>query len=675
MNHGLYELKQYLTDEHLNQILIPEIQRDYVWKKSNVINLLSSIAENARKKLELDSMITDDSLDKIPSKLKEVFLKKVKQDQPQMSTNIGFIYAYSDKQINGQYILIDGQQRLTTIFLLLLCLAVKEKKTHKFRQSYFFDKNPKIDYKVRESSHDFLKHFVDFLLEGNSFDALDDQYWYSGEYEYDLTILFVKKNYQCIQEYLNDDNDITYDYVESNIEFWYFDTDLSMQGEELYLYMNSRGETVTQTESIKARLIKKLESEEEKHCWGKKWEFWQDFFWKNRSANTNSDIGMKEFLRCISIIEKVRASEGDTVEKTSVNIRRLCEEDEIDMGYLNFDTIDKYFRAIEKIKALNLIGNIHLNFEDAVFSKTQSTIGYFRLLPVIMYLVVYYENADSKHVLRYGRFFCNLSKNQNISKDPHSFVVNAIRITVEFLDRGYSDVTNLINFAEKYDSLLTREELAKLKIFKNNSDIREDIENSFWNAEDDYFCSGSLAFLFRCMKYDISDNTFSRDKLELFDAVFLGFSTLLKNRDDLLRRALLTKGDYKVERSYSTTYEVKKYSFLYNIEDWKKELAFEKSPLLNCFENLLVDYIKYWELNGDGTRGAFLESIIDQYDIKNSKYEWISHFIEIPEILHSCGYKLVCFGSNDLSDIILLSGINASVGSDEVLQEIVVKYS
>lgn len=37
MKTGRYNIKQLLTNPEVEQIIIPEIQRDYVWKKQNVL--------------------------------------------------------------------------------------------------------------------------------------------------------------------------------------------------------------------------------------------------------------------------------------------------------------------------------------------------------------------------------------------------------------------------------------------------------------------------------------------------------------------------------------------------------------------------------------------------------------------------------------------------------------
>lgn len=62
------------------------------------------------------------------------------------------------------------------------------------------------------------------------------------------------------------------DYVENYIEFNYFDTNISSQGERLYLYMNSRGEDLSRQESLKAMLIERSDNKLED---GKMWEDWQ----------------------------------------------------------------------------------------------------------------------------------------------------------------------------------------------------------------------------------------------------------------------------------------------------------------------------------------------------------------------------------------------------------------
>ena len=50
MKAGRYTIYDLFNSTDIEQIIIPEIQRDYVWVKSNVEGLFNSIFENFRNK-------------------------------------------------------------------------------------------------------------------------------------------------------------------------------------------------------------------------------------------------------------------------------------------------------------------------------------------------------------------------------------------------------------------------------------------------------------------------------------------------------------------------------------------------------------------------------------------------------------------------------------------------
>lgn len=126
MNTGKHKLKAFLTHHDLDQIVIPEIQRDYVWKEENVTKLLESIKLNADRQNSNLQSITEEYLNQQPPEVREILLRSL-EDKKQYC-NMGFIYAYSDSELAGRFVLIDGQQRMTTLYLLLLNLCVKEGK-------------------------------------------------------------------------------------------------------------------------------------------------------------------------------------------------------------------------------------------------------------------------------------------------------------------------------------------------------------------------------------------------------------------------------------------------------------------------------------------------------------------------------------------------------------------
>jgi len=317
MRAGKYNFQDLFVNRYVDQIVIPEIQRDYVWEGSQVKGLLGSIFSDFQRFQKADIPNIDSGTDSLE-------LKQLNSDfadfyrQRNHSSNIGFIYAYSDQQYEGRYFLIDGQQRITTVYLVLMLLASRTGKVSDFEKNYCVRGLPKLDYLVRESACSFLRQLVPYVLKNSNAD-IEDQSWYLNSYKNDITVKNILKNIAVIEDWLEGeeiDETHFYQYLNSYTEFWYFDTNISAQGENLYIYLNARGEQMQGNENLKAELLSQLTSIEDKNKMGREWENWQDFFWrmrKNGRSNSkvtglNADKGFNEFLNCITglniLIEK-----------------------------------------------------------------------------------------------------------------------------------------------------------------------------------------------------------------------------------------------------------------------------------------------------------------------------------------------------------------------------------
>ena len=358
MKAGKYSIKELFNNRYVSQIVIPEIQRDYVWGKKEVEGLLNSIHgdfENYKEGIAINCG------SEIDTEIRNAFEQYYKKQR--FSCNIGFIYAYNDPQYTGKYFLIDGQQRLTTIYLILLVLASEKTDFRdKFEKLYTFSGLPIIDYRVREASHYLLKEVIaNYCKKGIE---IADQSWFHKDYKSDKTISSIVTNIEYIKTYIREKdiiNDEFIDYVQNFIEFWYFDTNISEQGEELYIYMNARGEQMQENENLKADLLGKIKSpsnsnqslSELKDEWGIKWEEWQHFFWINRKENSNADKGFNEFINCIAGFENYikdnriiyTKEEFENIEKGKKNqiaystiLNMFCEN--------GLDTISHYMEGL-----------------------------------------------------------------------------------------------------------------------------------------------------------------------------------------------------------------------------------------------------------------------------------------------------------------------------------------
>ena len=659
MNTGRYTLKSFLTDHNLDQIIIPEIQRDYVWQDENVTKLLQSILENSNKQSEISEGTSEEDLNAMNPALREIVIKEIEKNKN--FCNVGFIYAYFDTDLAGRFMLIDGQQRMTTLFLLLLCLSVKENKQDQFRRAYFRDNILKFDYKVREASHDFILNFVEHIISKKDFNTVTDQFWYYTEYGQDVTIQSVLRNYKIINDFVNS-NVLTLQYVEDYVEFWYFDTNKSKQGEELYIYMNSRGESVSAGESIKATLLKGL-SEQEKHEWGSKWEKWQNLFWEYRKDNSNADKGLEEFLKWIKIIEITKKNSSKTIQFQEASIRNIKDRLKISIEGLTLQVIENYFTALStlvKFKyeiALNEYWLSGASDARGIFPA----IDYMKLLPMLMYAEKYPE-CDLKNIQRFARFFQNISRFSSLSKNPFESLASTINLTKLFLDANYIDVTELVEIGEKnsYENILTEEEISKLTIYKQSEkDLRTRIETAFWSVEDYKLCDGKVWFIWFCMNYEPTI-IFDKHKLDDFTFTFTNFKSLFDTPDDLLRRALLTKGDYSIWDGRTATLDGDRYSFINTESVWRRQLT--SSKIAEPYKLLVNDFGNIKTKKSSNSKDTILKEIIDSFITTATEKDWVYYFVKEPSILSYCGQKLVCFRSGDtgLDNIVLLAARNAA---------------
>lgn len=383
MRTGRYSISELFGNRHLEQLVIPEIQRDYVWTPVQVQGLLTSILTNFQSwRQEVDNrLITLEFHNGTPPNVEVDALQKDFLDfysRRAHATNVGFVYAYSDADLPGQHFLIDGQQRLTTVYLTLLAVAASHSHLKsRFRSRYQLAQGDsstatvtpaltRLDYRLREHTADFLHHMVSFLLEhGGAADDLENQAWCLAEAVRDTTTRNLMQNYQETRKLLNqvltniEQATYFYEYVEDLVDCWYFDTNESAQGEELYLYLNARGEAIADNENQKAHLLRGLTSVEKK-IWGARWEEWQDVFWSHRNTgletlgNPNADRGFNCFLSSHHGLSKLRNLPSSTnLEKLEsieqhIGIMRWMEvqKEAFKCQYSYTDWVDLWFEDL-----------------------------------------------------------------------------------------------------------------------------------------------------------------------------------------------------------------------------------------------------------------------------------------------------------------------------------------
>lgn len=229
--------------EKYGQIEIPALQRDYAQGRNDEKEVRTSFLHY------LHNLIT----------------KKQKD-------TLDFIYGVIDKNLN-KLILIDGQQRITTIMLLHWFLAVKEgSKACSDFYSHMSDNNSsRFIYNTRPASRDFSNALVrnteSFAYDDASSEALSsciiNQKWFLPHWHTDSTVNAMLVMLDALQKEFAGENTGLYSILTDDkvIQFDFMNLDDFSEHDagRLYIKMNSRGKPLTRFENIKSLLIGRLE--------------------------------------------------------------------------------------------------------------------------------------------------------------------------------------------------------------------------------------------------------------------------------------------------------------------------------------------------------------------------------------------------------------------------------
>lgn len=242
MNNSKKHIGEKLTfiqlfSQYDYQVEIPIIQRDYAQGRKSSKEIRNGFLDGLKRNLEL-------------------------------GTNIDLDFVYGSINENGKFIPLDGQQRLTTLFLLHWYLAYTSKNIDNFKSILLKDNKSKFTYETRISSREFCDALLNYdfdiqLWEKQKLsDIIKDTNWFYYSWEQDPTIKGMLnmldaiqdkfKNYQLYDKLLIKDKPI--------ISFQFLNLKEYNLTDDLYIKMNARGKPLTQFENFKARFENFIEN-------------------------------------------------------------------------------------------------------------------------------------------------------------------------------------------------------------------------------------------------------------------------------------------------------------------------------------------------------------------------------------------------------------------------------
>lgn len=626
MNNVTFESGQYYTLSQIftgeNKIIIPDLQRDYCWG-NNVWN------EQGKKESELVSGF-----------IENLFELKFNANQ-----TLGLIYGYESPKHHIQ--LCDGQQRITTLFLLI-GLINRRVQNNKF-QAYLIsnqelnkdDKEPYLQYGIRESTLYFLSDLVcNYFIDRDNIEIIEKQDWYFEEYDLDASIQSMLAAIKLIDAKLDEKaNHIDFssfgDFILNNLQMIYYDMGNRTRGEETFVVINTTGEPLTATENLKPILLGKISDREDLIKKSEEWEMREEWFWNKRKGagqkkNIVADNGVREFFRWVSILLL-----NENPKDFKIELNRIRETTNFKFIDKNLDLykIHRYFEIVQFL--FNEKGVFKNNFDwlspDESDNYINTQIVWFRLLPVIEYINRYGLDIEERKIIRVKMFFQNLSRLENVQKNAGELLLEAIRIIKELPN---DDIVSVLNLGNVSVQILREEEKMKFELYTNNNYDRNDLEDRFWNAEEHIIWDGEIRPL---IKWSEIEGRFNIEQFDKFNSIFNTlFDSNCKYTDlDLVRRALLTKDLDKYPNQFKGYTNL---SFCYEPSDWKI---------------LIGDNIEKFGKFLDEVNSDDYQSVLNQMIDINPCDKDFDEFVKIPELLAYCHQKNIQWAGDKLGWILV----------------------
>lgn len=555
-----YSLKDLFSGNW--KIVIPDLQRDYCWGRQ-------TYDQNKKGQGQLVTQFIEGIIDGYK-----------KGD----AMTLGILYGYEEPK--GQIQLCDGQQRLTTLYLMLGVLNMMANHNRQLESLLMTDfekkddQEPQLQYAIRESTLSFLSDLVYhcFIMEDHKVENITDVDWYYREYDQDASIQAIISAVKHIEDALYELRKRNYelssfvDFVINKLHFVYFDMGDRLHGEETFVVINTTGEPLTATENLKPVLIGNLKDESQRKQFSDEWEEREDWFWKHRNKDkeATSDNLSNDFYvwywQLQLLQEKVwkEGTEYDILPKDMFLKKTETagdESEEYDSTHRWNDSlanVHRRFRALKKLyetidsdeKLKKVLSSFNKAFDnkagdDIVFIFNALRKNADMLLPLISFCEKFGDYNSFKHDI--FLFSCRMAKNV-LDKKYGRVRRNDSETT---LDWRY--VVQIIEQAENIGALLSFDSLRDDAFSKKIPNVKvscwfdhdERMKRSFYNFVKDsaseeeadriilqYEGHPSILFDMSVLWSEIDDGSWTQDSVRQLQNRFDNFRLLYDSIDN-----------------------------------------------------------------------------------------------------------------------------------------------
>lgn len=588
--------------------------------------------------------------------------------QSNKNIDLDFVYGSLKEGDNSLFVPLDGQQRLTTLFLLHWYLANKEFENDDFKKCFFRNAKSRFTYETRISSKEFCDSLVangldfDTLINDSVSETIEDQFWFFYSWKDDPTINSMLIMLDEIHRRFKDTSNLYHKLININdpiITFQFLNLDSFKLTDDLYIKMNARGKQLTLFENFKAKIeehIKELEFESDV-------SYFLDFDSKKTKVSVREYFSHKIDTDWANLFWNYKNSVTYVFDEQLMNFIRICFANSYAISHseslfqrilasksiIPFSAYKKH-NCLEPRAIINLIsyldllkngnGEIHcyLNNDDYwsevnLFNKaiTNSLTYTERLRFHAQYQYLILQEGDTTNLEAWVRVVHNLTEN-TIYNVLEEFVA-AINSLEKLLEQS-SDILNYLSSTTGrirgfLESQVIEERIKACLILKDDK-----WRSQILKMEKHGYFKGQISFLLNFSGvedyYNHNKNCdWDSEQNDKFLSTFILYSSkaasvfnndgLLEFEDSSFERALFTKGDY-------TLVYKSNHSFLVNNErdiSWKRFMRDDnlgkRKYLKFLFDDILFD------------KNNVLHSLKGILKTSNVN-DWRKNFIDLPEL-------------------------------------------
>ncbi|QHM73376.1 DUF262 domain-containing protein [Mixta intestinalis] len=526
-------------------IEIPVIQRDYAQGRQSAHEIRQQFLNTLAQALHQDA-----------------------QSEPLV---LDFIYGSIEEGSPSRLSVLDGQQRLTTLFLLHWFLAAKEGEYQAFCQRFTLNGKSRFSYKTRTSATEFFDALVSANPENYQFspdaapidEQLIDSHWFYLSWRHDPTIESCLTMLRALQQRFSAPADSLFQRLcsedDRRIVFHYLSLQYFGLSDDLYIKMNARGKALTDFEHFKAWLSGHTGGWPAAETFSQKLDGrWTDLFWQIRDKDHAFDtLYLRFFMRMAFLLECERSDKRlDALGKEDAAWFSLLRDTQGTFAPLEFEQhrafapedlakimqVLDYFPVGQATPAAGEAASAALLLlTDFVTTSDYLVQARFYALALFILTQEKPDNDEAQHQQRWLRFTDNLLNTLELDAKNFIRVLAALKAMAPYARELYDWLEHApipAIFKDQWE-----EERLKVGL------IQQDLawEAALIRAEHHPYLQGRIRGLLNLARSPTHGTHSLKKFITLTEKTFRVLDkAIIEHKAHLLERALLTLGDYLV---------------------------------------------------------------------------------------------------------------------------------